>query len=145
MPNVYYDSAEAYLLAVADALATEYELIAARDLVLQVDCPDLAMERHTSFADRPLADFLAWIEARDRCAQSRAEPRPARARAHARVLGQLRGAARVRRAARGHSADPLSRAGRRAGAVDGQSAPRPRAPLPDPPPAAAGHAADCRA
>jgi 5-methyltetrahydropteroyltriglutamate--homocysteine methyltransferase len=62
MPNAHYDSDDAYLRAVADALANEYESIAARGLVLQVDCPDLAMERHTSFADRPLADFIAWIE-----------------------------------------------------------------------------------
>jgi 5-methyltetrahydropteroyltriglutamate--homocysteine methyltransferase len=62
MRNAYYDSEDAYLRAVADALAAEYEHIAARGMVLQVDCPDLAMERHTSFADRPLADFLAWIE-----------------------------------------------------------------------------------
>jgi 5-methyltetrahydropteroyltriglutamate--homocysteine methyltransferase len=62
MPNAYYDSEAAYLNAVADALAPEYEAIAARGMVLQVDCPDLAMERHTSFADRPLADFIAWME-----------------------------------------------------------------------------------
>jgi 5-methyltetrahydropteroyltriglutamate--homocysteine methyltransferase len=62
MPNAHYDSNDAYLRAVADALAREYESIAARGLVLQIDCPDLAMERHTSFADRPLAEFLAWIE-----------------------------------------------------------------------------------
>src|SRR4029077_19298772 len=28
---------------------------------LQVDAPDLAMERHTLFADRPLDDFLDWM------------------------------------------------------------------------------------
>jgi 5-methyltetrahydropteroyltriglutamate--homocysteine methyltransferase len=31
-------------------------------LLLQVDAPDLAMERHTLFADRPLAEFLAWVD-----------------------------------------------------------------------------------
>jgi 5-methyltetrahydropteroyltriglutamate--homocysteine methyltransferase len=30
--------------------------------VLQIDAPDLAMERHNLFADRPLADFHAWVE-----------------------------------------------------------------------------------
>jgi 5-methyltetrahydropteroyltriglutamate--homocysteine methyltransferase len=62
MRNAYYDSEEAYVRALADALAPEYEHIAARGMVLQLDCPDLAMERHTSFADRPLADFLASVE-----------------------------------------------------------------------------------
>jgi 5-methyltetrahydropteroyltriglutamate--homocysteine methyltransferase len=62
MRNTHYDSEDAYRRAVADALAPEYERIAARRLVLQIDCPDLAMERHTTFADRPLAEFLTWIE-----------------------------------------------------------------------------------
>jgi 5-methyltetrahydropteroyltriglutamate--homocysteine methyltransferase len=33
-----------------------------RGLVLQIDAPDLALERHTLFAGRPLTDFLAWVE-----------------------------------------------------------------------------------
>ena len=33
-----------------------------RGLLLQIDAPDLALERHTLFADRPLGDFLAWVE-----------------------------------------------------------------------------------
>jgi len=62
MPNQHYRRYEDYLLAVADALRFEYEYIVAQGFVLQVDCPDLAMERHTSFADRPLADFLDFVE-----------------------------------------------------------------------------------
>jgi 5-methyltetrahydropteroyltriglutamate--homocysteine methyltransferase len=61
MRNAHYDSEAAYVHAVATAMAPEYEAVAARGLVLQIDCPDLAMERHTSFADRPLADFLDWV------------------------------------------------------------------------------------
>ena len=30
--------------------------------MLQLDCPDLALERHGSYRDRPLADFLAFCE-----------------------------------------------------------------------------------
>jgi 5-methyltetrahydropteroyltriglutamate--homocysteine methyltransferase len=62
MRNAYYDSEAAYVRAVADAMAPEYAAVAARGLVLQIDCPDLAMERHTAFADRPLADFIDWVE-----------------------------------------------------------------------------------
>jgi 5-methyltetrahydropteroyltriglutamate--homocysteine methyltransferase len=29
---------------------------------LQLDCPDLALERHISYQDRPLADFLGFVE-----------------------------------------------------------------------------------
>jgi 5-methyltetrahydropteroyltriglutamate--homocysteine methyltransferase len=50
------------VFALADALRTEYEHIVSQGLVLQLDCPDLAMERHTSFAARPLADFLAFVD-----------------------------------------------------------------------------------
>jgi 5-methyltetrahydropteroyltriglutamate--homocysteine methyltransferase len=62
MLNEYYPRYEDYVFAVADALKIEYEYIAARGLVLQIDCPDLAMERHTSFAERPLDDFLSYVD-----------------------------------------------------------------------------------
>jgi 5-methyltetrahydropteroyltriglutamate--homocysteine methyltransferase len=44
-------------------LQVEYEAIVARGFVLQLDCPDLAMERHIAFRDRPLKDFLDFVEA----------------------------------------------------------------------------------
>jgi 5-methyltetrahydropteroyltriglutamate--homocysteine methyltransferase len=47
---------------VAAALATEYRTVVDHGLLLQIDAPDLALERHTLFADRPLGDFLAWVE-----------------------------------------------------------------------------------
>jgi 5-methyltetrahydropteroyltriglutamate--homocysteine methyltransferase len=62
MENAHYPSLEAYVDAVADALRSEYEAIAGAGFVLQVDAPDLAMERHTLFADRPLGDFLRFVE-----------------------------------------------------------------------------------
>jgi len=62
MLNEYYPRYEHYVFAVADALKIEYEYIAAQGLVLQIDCPDLAMERHTSFAERPLDDFLSFVD-----------------------------------------------------------------------------------
>jgi 5-methyltetrahydropteroyltriglutamate--homocysteine methyltransferase len=62
MENRHYPSQEAYVRAVAAALATEYRAIVERGLLLQIDAPDLALERHTLFADRPLRDFLAWVE-----------------------------------------------------------------------------------
>lgn len=62
MTNAHYASLAEYVGALADALRPEYEAIVARGLVLQVDAPDLAMERHTLFADRPLAEFLAFVD-----------------------------------------------------------------------------------
>jgi 5-methyltetrahydropteroyltriglutamate--homocysteine methyltransferase len=60
--NDYYKDFESYIYAIADAMRDEYETIAKAGFVVQIDCPDLAMERHTSFADRPLDDFLAFME-----------------------------------------------------------------------------------
>ena len=62
MLNEHYPRYDDYVVAVADALRTEYEYIVSQGFVLQLDCPDLAMERHTSFADRPLEDFLAFVD-----------------------------------------------------------------------------------
>ena len=62
MLNQHYPTYEAYVEALAAALRIEYEYIVAQGLLLQVDCPDLAMERHTSFADRPLDDFLEFLD-----------------------------------------------------------------------------------
>jgi 5-methyltetrahydropteroyltriglutamate--homocysteine methyltransferase len=62
MQNAHYPSLEAYVDAVAAALRTEWERIVAAGLVLQIDAPDLAMERHTLFAERPLAEFLAFVD-----------------------------------------------------------------------------------
>jgi 5-methyltetrahydropteroyltriglutamate--homocysteine methyltransferase len=62
LPNQFYPSHEGYIRAVAEALAPEYEAIAAAGLILQVDCPDLAMSRHTGFQDLSDDAFLQRIE-----------------------------------------------------------------------------------
>jgi 5-methyltetrahydropteroyltriglutamate--homocysteine methyltransferase len=62
MKNEHYDSEEAYLAALADALRVEYEAIVRHGFLLQLDCPDLALERHISYQDRPLTDFLGFVE-----------------------------------------------------------------------------------
>jgi len=55
--NDYYPSHEAYLFACAEALRHEYEAIAGAGVMLQIDCPDLAMGRHTQFAQLDLSGF----------------------------------------------------------------------------------------
>jgi 5-methyltetrahydropteroyltriglutamate--homocysteine methyltransferase len=62
MKNEYYDSEEAYLAALGSALREEYETIVKQGYLLQLDCPDLALERHLSYQDRPLGDFLGFVE-----------------------------------------------------------------------------------
>jgi 5-methyltetrahydropteroyltriglutamate--homocysteine methyltransferase len=56
--NQHYPTHEAYVEAVAAAMQEEYEAIVAAGFVLQLDAPDLAMARHTSFQDLSEADFL---------------------------------------------------------------------------------------
>jgi 5-methyltetrahydropteroyltriglutamate--homocysteine methyltransferase len=62
LPNSYYPTREAYLFALADAMRPEYEAIVEAGLVLQLDCPDLAMSRHGEFAKLDLAQFRRQIE-----------------------------------------------------------------------------------
>lgn len=61
MKNEYYPSFDEYLAAVADALRFEYEAAVAAGLMLQIDAPDLALERHITYADRPVGDFVAFV------------------------------------------------------------------------------------
>ena len=55
--NDHYATREEYVHAIAAAMRPEYEAIAAAGLLVQIDCPDLAMGRHIQFADRDLAGF----------------------------------------------------------------------------------------
>ena len=55
--NEYYATDEEYLFAIAEAMRYEYETIAAGGAAVQVDCPDLAMGRHSAYADMDLAQF----------------------------------------------------------------------------------------
>ncbi len=55
--NDHYPGHEAYLFAIAEAMRHEYETVAQAGLVLQIDCPDLAMGRHIQYADLGLEDF----------------------------------------------------------------------------------------
>jgi 5-methyltetrahydropteroyltriglutamate--homocysteine methyltransferase len=61
-PNEYYPSHETYMAALADAMRSEYETIVAAGLLLQVDCPDLAMGRHSRFRNMTDEEFLRAAE-----------------------------------------------------------------------------------
>jgi 5-methyltetrahydropteroyltriglutamate--homocysteine methyltransferase len=62
-PNEYYVSEDAYLEALSEAMRGEYEAIVAAGLVIQLDCPDLAMGRHTMHSELSDAEFLKRAEA----------------------------------------------------------------------------------
>jgi 5-methyltetrahydropteroyltriglutamate--homocysteine methyltransferase len=60
--NEYYPNLEAYIDAIATALQIEYETIVGNGFNLQIDAPDLALERHVAFATRSTADFQQFVE-----------------------------------------------------------------------------------
>jgi 5-methyltetrahydropteroyltriglutamate--homocysteine methyltransferase len=61
-PNEYYPSHQAYLDALASAMREEYEMIVKSGLILSIDCPDLAMGRHTRFKNLTDEEFLRNAE-----------------------------------------------------------------------------------
>lgn len=56
-PNQFYPSHEAYLADLVDAMRPEYEAIVDAGFALQLDCPDLAMSRHTGYQDASEEEF----------------------------------------------------------------------------------------
>ena len=60
--NKFYPNQEAYLADLAEAMRTEYEAIANQGFFLQLDCPDLAMSRHTGFQDLSDDEFVRVAE-----------------------------------------------------------------------------------
>ena len=57
MLNAYYDFDEAYLDAIAREISKEYRAVVDAGYVLQVDAPDLAMERVLLYQDLTDAEF----------------------------------------------------------------------------------------
>lgn len=62
LQNDFYPTRDAYLAALADAMAEEYRTIVDAGLMLQLDCPDLALSRHMLFADLSDAEFVKIAE-----------------------------------------------------------------------------------
>jgi 5-methyltetrahydropteroyltriglutamate--homocysteine methyltransferase len=63
MLNAYYDSHDAYLAAIAREMRNEYLAINKAGLVLQIDAPDLAMDRTMMYRDLDDAGFVKRVEA----------------------------------------------------------------------------------
>jgi len=61
LKNRYYKTDEEYIFALADVMRREYKAIVEAGLILQLDCPDLAMLRHMVYPDLPLADYRKII------------------------------------------------------------------------------------
>lgn len=62
LENKHYSGYEAYLQNLGDVLKQEYEIIHSYGVHLQIDCPDLAMGRHTKFKHLEDKQFLSILD-----------------------------------------------------------------------------------
>ena len=62
LPNEYYATEEEYLYALAEVMKDEYNAIADAGLILQLDCPDLAMTRVSQFSHLSVEEFKKIVE-----------------------------------------------------------------------------------
>jgi 5-methyltetrahydropteroyltriglutamate--homocysteine methyltransferase len=60
--NEHYDTLGAYLDALGAALAVEYQAVVRHGFLLQIDAPDLALERHITYKDQSLSAFVDFVE-----------------------------------------------------------------------------------
>jgi 5-methyltetrahydropteroyltriglutamate--homocysteine methyltransferase len=60
--NAHYPSEEDYLFALAREMGKEYRAVAEGGLTLQIDAPDLAMDRHIMYQDKSEAEFVRIAE-----------------------------------------------------------------------------------
>jgi 5-methyltetrahydropteroyltriglutamate--homocysteine methyltransferase len=61
LKNRYYKTDEEYIFTLADVMRREYTAIVEAGLILQLDCPDLAMLRHMVYLNLPLSDYRKII------------------------------------------------------------------------------------
>ena len=97
MLNAYYDSHDAYLDAIAREMSKEYQAIHKAGLILQIDAPDLAMDRTMMYRDLSDAEFVKRVRAARRRDQQGHRGHSARPRAAACLLRQLGRPAHPRR------------------------------------------------
>ena len=62
MPNKFYQNDDEYLEKLSNIMSAEYKTITKNNLLLQLDCPDLALARHMNYKDLSDEDFLQRAE-----------------------------------------------------------------------------------
>ena len=67
LPNKFYKNDDDYLEALSKMMKTEYDEITRNDLLLQIDCPDLALARHMTFKNVSDEEFLVRAEKQIEC------------------------------------------------------------------------------
>ena len=67
--NKYYPTYDAYIRGIADVMKHEYEAIAKAGFILQIDAPEMVLDKHRpENRDKPLSDYIKnrmepWVEA----------------------------------------------------------------------------------
>lgn len=83
LQNRHYKTRDAYLAALSDAMREEYRTIVDAGLMLQLDCPDLALSRHMLFNDLTDAEFVKVADSHVEALNAALEGiDPARVRVH---------------------------------------------------------------
>ncbi|MDC2973486.1 cobalamin-independent methionine synthase II family protein [Candidatus Pelagibacter sp.] len=67
LPNKFYKNDDDYLEALSKMMKTEYDEITKNNLLLQIDCPDLALARHMTFKNVSDEEFLVRAEKQIEC------------------------------------------------------------------------------
>ena len=62
LPNEYYPTEEEYLYALADTMREDYKQIVDAGLLLQIDCPDLAMTRVSQFSHLSETELISLLK-----------------------------------------------------------------------------------
>jgi 5-methyltetrahydropteroyltriglutamate--homocysteine methyltransferase len=62
LENKFYPNDEKYLDVLSVVMKEEYEAIHRAGFVLQLDCPDMAVGRHTRFAQSSTSEFVKTVE-----------------------------------------------------------------------------------
>jgi len=62
LENHYYTDYESYLTRLGEILQKEYDIISSYGIYLQIDCPDLAMGRHTRYKHLDESQFIEKID-----------------------------------------------------------------------------------
>lgn len=61
IPNTHYDTEDLYVEALGEAMKTEYERIVDAGFILQIDCPDIGMGRHTYYQNETEESYLRKV------------------------------------------------------------------------------------
>ena len=142
--NEFYANDDELQQAIGEAMHTEYKMIIDAGFLVQLDDARAAVSYDRTVPPKSLKDYRAWLAKQVEVTNHAIAGLPREKNPLSRLLGQLAGAAHVRRAAQGHRRPRAQGARRRLFDRARQSAARARMAAVGAPQAAQGHGADSR-